>query len=402
MSQQGHQHTFHSNDLSELNFEVLKKIRGYLRRMIDAGGSDLHVKANSVVRARINGEIIPLSGEILSKDDALIFAKELLRTRFPELVEKKEVDLVYPFDENTRFRINIFFQMEGVSAVFRLIPVKILSIDELKLPEVIHSFTDMERGLVLVTGVTGSGKSTTLAALIDEINWKRRKHIITIEDPIEFVHKDRKCIINQRSVGQDTISFGNALRAALREDPDIILVGEMRDMETIEIALHAADTGHLVFSTLHTLDAKETINRIISVFPHAEQNRVRMTLSSVLKGVISQRLVPTVDGKRTAAVEILIRTPRIEQLIAENRDVEIPDTIAEGKDLYKSQTFDQGILDLYLAGRITQEDAFAFATSPSDLKLRMEGLTMTIEKSKLGQDDGPKVFREDEYIGLKS
>jgi twitching motility protein PilT len=382
--------------------QVLKKIRGYLRRMIDAGGSDLHVKANSVVRARINGEIIPLSGEILSKDDALIFAKELLRTRFPELVEKKEVDLVYPFDENTRFRINIFFQMEGVSAVFRLIPVKILSIDELKLPEVIHTFADMERGLVLVTGVTGSGKSTTLAALIDEINWKRRKHIITIEDPIEFVHKDRKCIINQRSVGQDTISFGNALRAALREDPDIILVGEMRDMETIEIALHAADTGHLVFSTLHTLDAKETINRIISVFPHAEQNRVRMTLSSVLKGVISQRLVPTVDGKRTAAVEILIRTPRIEQLIAENRDVEIPDTIAEGKDLYKSQTFDQGILDLYLSGRITQEDAFAFATSPSDLKLRMEGLTMTIEKSKLGQDDGPKVFREDEYIGLKS
>lgn len=390
------------NDLGELNFEVLKKIRGYLRRMIDAGGSDLHVKANSVVRARINGEIIPLSGEILSKDDALIFAKELLRTRFPELVEKKEVDLVYPFDENTRFRINIFFQMEGISAVFRLIPVKILSVEELKLPDVIHSFADMERGLILVTGVTGSGKSTTLAALIDEINWKRRKHIITIEDPIEFVHKDRKCIINQRSVGQDTASFGNALRAALREDPDIILVGEMRDMETIEIALHAADTGHLVFSTLHTLDAKETINRIISVFPHAEQNRVRMTLSSVLKGVISQRLIPTVDGKRTAAVEILIRTPRIEQLIAENRDVEIPDTIAEGKELYKSQTFDQGILDLYLEGRITKEDAFAFATSPSDLKLRMEGLSATIEKTKLGVDDGPKEFREEDYIGLKS
>jgi twitching motility protein PilT len=292
--------------------------------------------------------------------------------------------------------------MEGVSAVFRLIPVKILSIDELKLPSVIHTFSDMERGLVLVTGVTGSGKSTTLAALIDEINWKRRKHIITIEDPIEFVHKDRKCIINQRSVGQDTASFGNALRAALREDPDIILVGEMRDMETIEIALHAADTGHLVFSTLHTLDAKETINRIISVFPHEEQNRVRMTLSSVLKGVISQRLIPTVDGKRTAAVEILIRTPRIEQLIAENRDVEIPDTIAEGKELYKSQTFDQGILDLYLEGRISQEDAFAFATSPSDLKLRMDGLSETIEKSKLGVDDGPKTFREDEYISLKS
>jgi len=391
----------HHVNVSELNFDVLKKVRGYLRRMVEAGGSDLHVKANSVVRARINGDIVPLSGEILSKEDALTFAKELLRTRFPELVEKKELDLVYPFDENTRFRINIFFQMEGISAVFRLIPVKILSIDELKLPEVVHTFSEMERGLVLVTGVTGSGKSTTLAALIDEINWKRRKHIITIEDPIEFVHKDRKCIINQRSVGQDTISFGNALRAALREDPDIILVGEMRDMETIEIALHAADTGHLVFSTLHTLDAKETVNRIISVFPPAEQNRVRMTLSSVLKGVISQRLIPTVDGKRVAALEILVRTARIEQLIAENRDVEIPDTIAEGKELYKSQTFDQGILDLYLAGQITKEDAFAYATSASDLKLKMEGLGATIDKSKIGVDEGPKVFKEDEYFGLK-
>ena len=394
-------HNAHQPDLGELNFEVLKKIRGYLRRMVDAGGSDLHIKANAVVRARINGEIIPLSGEIFSKDDALIFAKELLRTRFPELVEKKELDLVYPFDENTRFRINIFFQMEGISAVFRLIPIKILTVDELLLPEIVHSFAEMERGLVLVTGVTGSGKSTTLAALINEINWKRRKHIITIEDPIEFVHKDRKCIVNQRSIGQDTHSFGSALRAALREDPDIILVGEMRDMETIEIALHAADTGHLVFSTLHTLDAKETVNRIISVFPTGEQNRVRMTLSSVLKGVISQRLIPTVDGKRTAALEILIRTPRIEQLIAENRDVEIPDTIAEGKELYKSQTFDQGILDLYLEGRITRDDALAFATSPSDLRLKMEGLSATIEKGKLGVDDGPKEFREEEFIALK-
>lgn len=397
MSEQSQHHV----NVSDLNFDVLKKIRGYLRRMVEAGGSDLHVKANSVVRARINGDIVPLSGEILSKEDALMFAKELLRTRFPELVEKKELDLVYPFDENTRFRINIFFQMEGISAVFRLIPVKILSVDELKLPEVVHTFAEMERGLVLVTGVTGSGKSTTLAALIDEINWKRRKHIITIEDPIEFVHKDRKCIINQRSVGQDTISFGHALRAALREDPDIILVGEMRDMETIEIALHAADTGHLVFSTLHTLDAKETVNRIISVFPPTEQNRVRMTLASVLKGVISQRLIPTVDGKRVAALEILVRTARIEQLIAENRDVEIPDTIAEGKELYKSQTFDQGILDLYLAGRISREDAFAYATSASDLKLKMEGLSTTVDKGKMGVDEGPKVFKEDEYFGLK-
>jgi len=391
----------YSVNVDDLNFEVLKKIRGYLRRMVDAGGSDLHIKANAVVRARVNGEIIPLSGEIFSKDDALIFAKELLRTRFHELVEKKELDLVYPFDENTRFRINIFFQMEGISAVFRLIPIKILTIDELNLPDIVHSFAQMERGLVLVTGVTGSGKSTTLAALINEINWTKRKHIITIEDPIEFVHKDRKCIVNQRSVGQDTLSFSAALRAALREDPDIILVGEMRDMETIEIALHAADTGHLVFSTLHTLDAKETINRIVSVFPSMEQNRVRMTLSSVLKGVISQRLIPTVDGKRIAALEVLVRTARIEQLIAENRDIEIPDTIAEGKELYRSQTFDQGILDLYLAGTISREDALAYATSASDLKLRMEGMTGTIDKNQIGKEDMPKEFREEEFIGLK-
>ncbi|MDP3301367.1 MAG: PilT/PilU family type 4a pilus ATPase [Sulfuricurvum sp.] len=393
--------TQHIVNVDELDFDVLKKIRGYLRRMVDAGGSDLHIKANGVVRARINGDIIPLSGDILSKEDALTFAKELLRTRFHELVEKKELDLVYPFDELTRFRINIFFQMEGISAVFRLIPVKILTIDELSLPDIVHSFTQMERGLVLVTGVTGSGKSTTLAAIINEINLNKRKHIITIEDPIEFVHKDRKCIINQRSVGQDTLSFGSALRAALREDPDIILVGEMRDMETIEIALHAADTGHLVFSTLHTLDAKETINRIVSVFPSPEQNRVRMTLAAVIKGVVSQRLIQTVDGKRTAALEILVRTARIEQLIAENRDFEIPDTIAEGKELYGSQTFDQGILDLYLEGRISREDALMNATSASDLKLKMEGLGGSIDKNQIGNENGAKEFDESEFIGLK-
>ena len=399
-----------SVDVSKLTFETLKKIRAYLKRMIEAGGSDLHVKANSVVRARINGEIIPLSGEIFSHEDSITFAKELLRGRFGEFVEKKELDLVYPFDEKSRFRVNIFFQMDGVSAVFRIIPVKILTIDELLLPQVVHQFTHMERGLVLVTGVTGSGKSTTLAAIINEINWSRRKHIITIEDPIEFVHKDRKCIVNQRSVGQDTLSFANALRAALREDPDIVLVGEMRDRETIEIALHAADTGHLVFSTLHTLDAKETVNRIVSTFPTEEQNRIRLTLGSVLKGVISQRLIPTVDNKRIAALEVLVRTPRIEQLIKENRDDEIVDTMYEGKDIYGSQTFDQAILDLYLDGKITQEKAFENATSASDLKLKMEGLTdSSAKKASNGNGNGnsnnePKEKREysqDEIFELK-
>jgi twitching motility protein PilT len=362
-------------DVSKLTFEQLKKVRIYLKKMIEVGGSDLHIKANSVVRARINGNIVQFSGGILSKEDALTFAKELLKGRFGELIEHKELDLVYPFDENNRFRVNIFFQMDGISAVFRVIPIKIPSFDELHLPDIVKSFTQRERGLVLVTGVTGSGKSTTLAALINEINVKKKKHIITIEDPIEFVHKDRGCIVNQRSVGQDTLSFGSALRAALREDPDIILVGEMRDRETINLALHAADTGHLVFSTLHTIDAKETINRIISQFPTDEQNRVRLSLAGVLQGVISQRLIPTVDGGRRAAMEVLVRTPTIEKLIMENRDYEIRDAIEAGKDHYKSQSFDQSILDLYNDGVISKEQAMENATSASDLELKINGLS---------------------------
>ncbi len=342
--------------------------------MIEVGGSDLHIKANAVIRARINGNIVQFSGGIFSKEDAMTFAKELLKGRFGEFVEKKELDLVYPFDENNRFRVNIFFQMDGVSAVFRVIPVKIPAFDELHLPDIIKSFTKKDRGLVLVTGVTGSGKSTTLAAIINEINLTRKQHIITIEDPIEFVHKDRNCIINQRSVGQDTLSFGSALRAALREDPDIILVGEMRDKETINLALHAADTGHLVFSTLHTIDAKETINRIIGQFPSDEQNRIRLSLAGVIQGIISQRLVPTIDGGRRAAMEVLVRTPRIEKLIMENRDYEIRDTIEAGKEHYKSQSFDQSILDLYNDGFISKEQALKNATSASDLELKISGL----------------------------
>ena len=361
-------------DVSKLTFEQLKKVRLHLKKMIEVGGSDLHVKANSVMRARINGNIVQFSGGILTKEDAMTFAKELLKGRFGEFVEKKELDLVYPYDENNRFRVNIFFQMDGVSAVFRAIPVKIPSFEELLLPDIVKSFTQRERGLVLVTGVTGSGKSTTLAALVNEINLTKKKHIITIEDPIEFVHKDRGCIINQRSVGQDTLSFGSALRAALREDPDIILVGEMRDQETVNLALHAADTGHLVFSTLHTLDAKETINRIITQFPTEEQNRVRLSLAGVLQGVISQRLVPTIDGKRRAALEVLVRTPTIEKLILENRDYEIRDAIEAGKEHYKSQTFDQAILDLYNEGIISKEEALNNATSASDVELKMNGL----------------------------
>jgi len=391
-------------DVSKLTFEQLKKIRAYLKKMIEIGGSDLHIKANSVIRARINGNIVQFGGGIFSKEDAITFAKELLKGRYAEFVEKKEIDLVYPFDENNRFRVNVFFQMDGVSAVFRVIPVQIPTFDELHLPEVIKKFTQIERGLVLVTGVTGSGKSTTLAALINEINKTKKKHIITIEDPIEFVHKDRGCIVNQRSVGQDTLSFGTALRASLREDPDIILVGEMRDKETINLALHAADTGHLVFSTLHTIDAKETINRIIAQFPTDEQNRVRLSVAGVIQGVVSQRLIPTVDGGRRAAMEIMLRTPTIEKLIMENRDYEIRDAIEAGKDHYKSQSFDQAILDLYLDKVISKEQALENATSASDLELKISGLSSgqitTVPKDgDEKQEDTP--INEEDIFDLK-
>lgn len=373
-------------DISKLTFEQLKKVRAYLKKLIDNGGSDLHVKANGVIRARINGKIVPFSGSIYTRDEAMTLAKEILRSRYAEFIEFKEVDLVYQFDERNRFRVNVFFQTDGPSFVFRVIPMSIPTISEMKYPEAIKSFTDEGRGMVLVTGATGSGKSTTLAAMIHEINVNQQKHVITIEDPIEFVHKDKKCIINQRSLGQDTLSFDRALRAALREDPDIILVGEMRDRETVELALHAADTGHLVFSTLHTIDAKETINRVIGMFPTEEQNRVRLALAGVLKGIVSQRLIPKIkkdeNGKnvigeeegRIAAMEILVKTPTIEKLILENRDYEIREAIEKGREHYKSQSFDQHILDIYYDGIITKERAKDYATSAADLELRMSGL----------------------------
>jgi len=389
-------------NIDELDFRVTKKIRNYLKALIEHKGSDLHVKANSQIRARINGEIIPVTKEKLSREDSLTMAKEILRSRFPELVKKKEVDFLYPFDEKTHFRGNMFFQMDGVSAVFRVIPADIKSIDELALPKAVHKLTDISRGLILVTGVTGSGKSTTLAAIIDEINKKYKKHIITIEDPIEFVHKDKKCLINQRNVGQDTLSFTRALRAALREDPDIILVGEMRDVETIDTALHAAETGHLVLSTLHTLDAKETINRTISVFPPDEQQRVRHTLASVLQGILSQRLVKTVDGGRTAAVEILFNTSYIQKLILEGRDMEIKEALDAGTQIHGTQSFDTALLHLYKEGRITLSEALENASSPSDLKLRIEGLEGELSVHDKEGNDAFVIDENDEDIfGLK-
>ncbi len=335
-----------------------EKLKLYLRTMVGNKGSDLHIKSGSVARVRIDGTLRLLGQEILSVQTVETIAQEIMtQEQYAKLKTDKNLDFTYVLSEEYRFRVNFFYQMDGLSAVFRVIPVKIASLDELKLPEVIKTFTQIQRGLVLVTGVTGSGKSTTLAALLDKINNEQKKHIITIEDPIEFIHKDKGCLLNQRSIGQDAHSFSDALRAALREDPDIILVGEMRDLETIDIALHAANTGHLVFSTLHTLDAKETIDRIIGMFEKEEQNRIRGSLASVLEGVISQRLIPAKTGGRVAGIEILKKTARIQQLIMENRDYEIPDALSEGKEIYGTQTFDQALLDLVRSDTISQEIA---------------------------------------------
>ncbi|MEA3456824.1 MAG: PilT/PilU family type 4a pilus ATPase [Campylobacterota bacterium] len=378
-----------------------KRLITYLKSLKANGGSDLHMKAGAIVRLRVNGLLKLLGDERMTADEMIALAKEIMPPEsFAALEKDKNLDFTYVLDEKSRFRVNFFHQMDGYSAVFRIIPVDIPSIDDLKLPEVIKDFTKFHRGLVLVTGVTGSGKSTTLAAMLDRINDHEKKHIITIEDPIEFIHKDKGCLVNQRSLGQDTNSFSDALRGALREDPDIILVGEMRDLETIDIAMHAANTGHLVFSTLHTLDAKETIDRIIGMFPTAEQNRIRTSLASVLEGVISQRLVQTKDGGRTAAIEILKKTARIEQLILEDRDYEILDALFDGKDIYGTQTFDQALIDLYDQRRITEKTVMENATNPSDMKLKLQGIgkgAVKMDKeSPAAKDDDIFEFKDDE------
>jgi len=361
-------------DINSLTFEMTEKLKLYLSKLVEKGGSDLHLKSGAHVKGRVFGDIIDISPDVLSKKDGITLAKELLRGRFQELVQKKDVDLTFKLNEDYNFRANIFFQMDGVSFVFRTIPTKIPTIKSLKLPSVIENFCSLNRGLVIVTGPTGSGKTTTLASIINKINHLKNKHIITIEDPIEYIFKDDKCIINQRSIGQDALNFSDALRAALREDPDIILVGELRDMETIETAMHAAETGHLVLTTLHTMDAKETINRIINMFPGNEQNRIKISLASVLEGVISQRLIKTIDGKRVAAVEVLVKNARIKSLILEGREEDITEAIRNGSQTYKTQTFDQALLDLYKRKIISGKEAYLNATNRNDLKLQMDVL----------------------------
>ncbi|HVO21632.1 MAG TPA: type IV pilus twitching motility protein PilT, partial [Anaeromyxobacter sp.] len=292
---------------------------------------------------------------------------------------QNELDLAYGVPGLGRFRVNIFQQRGTLGVVLRVIPFKIQSIEQLMLPKVLEKIAGEQRGLILVTGTTGSGKSTTLAAMIDHINSNETCHIMTIEDPIEFLIRDKRSIVNQREVGVDTMSFGQALKSALRQDPDVILVGEMRDLETIETALTAAETGHLVMSTLHTLDATETINRIISAFPPYQQKQVRLQLGSVLKGVISQRLVPRADGKgRVPAIEVLLATARVRELIEDkDRTKEIPDAISQGHTTYGMQTFDQSLMGLLKSNLISYEEALRQATNPDDFALRVSGISGT-------------------------
>ena len=363
-----------SVDVSKLDFKLRDELNGYLEELISSHGSDLHVKANSIIRKRVNGELYPVeNARFISTAEGLTLAKELLRGRFDELISKKSVDFTYKLNENFRFRSNIFFQMDGVSAVFRVIPTKIPPLESLGLPESVKNLCDhVHRGMILVTGPTGSGKSTTLASMIDYINNCRKSHIITIEDPIEFIHEDRGCVINQRSVGQDTPDFASALRAALREDPDIILVGEIRDLETLTIALMAAETGHLVLATLHTKDAQETINRILGMFKGPELEHAKMSYADVIQGVISQRLCRRKDGGRVAAVEIMLQSPRIKQLILKSRQDEIGQAIVESGESSGMQTFDRDLLRLFNEGVITKENALMASSKPNDLAILIQ------------------------------
>ena len=362
------------------------QINDLLHAAVQSGASDLHLKVGSYPMMRVNGTLVVLSEEKrLDRIDTETFAEALFT---PDLREKftraQEVDLAYSIPGLGRFRCNVFQQRGTVGLVLRVIPTRIKTIDELGLPPILKQIALEERGLVLVTGTTGSGKSTTLAAMIDYINSTRSAHIMTVEDPIEYLHRDHHSIVNQREVNVDTQSFSYALRSALRQDPDVILVGEMRDHETVETALLAAETGHLVFSTLHTLDATETINRIIAVFPPHQQRQVRIQLASVLKAAISQRLMPRADEQgRVPAVEVMVSTPFIrDAIIDKDKTSSIHGAIAAGTSQYGMQTFDQSIFGLYQQGLVTLEEALRWASNVDEFKLKVQGISTTADTAR--------------------
>ena len=357
-----------------------------LRTACENKSSDLHLKVGNYPYIRVDGQLRPLSQySRISSEDMLNMAFSIMTNRQKQkFKENTELDMAYGVAGLGRFRVNVFQQRGNVGMVLRVIPTKIRTLDELTLPQVLNKVCEEARGLVLVTGTTGSGKTTTLAAMVDHINSTLTDHIITIEDPIEFLHRDKKAFVNQREVEVDTPSFGLALRSALRQDPDVILVGEMRDLETIQTALLASETGHLVFSTLHTTDATETVQRIIAVFPPPEQKQIRLQLASSLKAVISQRLVRKADGiGRVPAVEVLVTTEYIRDCIINPEKTRlIHDAIAAGVSQYAMQTFDQSLYDLYSQGLITLEEALANSSNPDEFKLRIAGIRTTSDVAR--------------------
>ena len=362
------------------------QIDDLLRIAVERKASDLHIKVGNFPYLRIDGELVPLNEfSRVTPEQMLNMAFSMMSNRQKQkFKESAELDLAYGVAGLGRFRVNIFQQRGNVGLVLRVVPTKIRTLEELYLPKVISRICGERRGMVLVTGTTGSGKSTTLAAMIDRINSQRTDHIITIEDPIEFLHRDKKGFVNQREVEVDTHNFSIALRAALRQDPDVILVGEMRDLETIGTALLAAETGHMVFSTLHTLDATETIQRIIAVFPPPEQKQIRLQMASTLKAVISQRLVRKSDGVgRVPAVEVLIATAFVRDCIINPEKTRmIRDAISAGTSQYGMQTFDQSIYDLHTKGLVTYEEALQNASNPDDFKLRLQGIRSTADTAR--------------------
>ncbi|MDD3154747.1 MAG: type IV pilus twitching motility protein PilT [Victivallaceae bacterium] len=341
----------------------------YLQFMIDNKASDVHLSSNAPAIYRIDGEIIFTESEPLTSDQIQQMAWEIMPERNQtQFMECNDTDLAYSILSGDRFRVNVFRDLNGVGIVIRLIPSKILTFEDLRLPPVVRDFCTMNKGLVLVTGPTGSGKSTTLAAMVDYINRTRTDHIITIEDPIEFVHKSQKCLVNHREVGRHTNSFSAALRAALREDPDIVLVGEMRDLETVEIAIETAETGHLVFGTLHTTTAASTVDRIIQQFPANRQEQIRAMLSTSLKGVVAQTLLRKKQGGRVAALEIMVVNSAISALIRENKVYQIPSTMQTGHKL-GMKTLNAALLDLVKSGLVNVEDAVQKSIDRADLKV---------------------------------
>ncbi|HBL17380.1 MAG: hypothetical protein A2X36_00275 [Elusimicrobia bacterium GWA2_69_24] len=354
-------------------------IQSLLQMMIDKRASDLHVRADSPTYLRIDGDLAPVSPQVMTGQEVAQMVNTVATARAKKLfAERQEADFAFQVGDIARFRVNIFKRMGKLSMAIRFITMKIPTIEELRLPAAtIKKIADHQRGLVLVTGITGSGKSSTLAAIINYINESRADHILTIEDPIEFVHKDKKSILSQREIGEDTYDFAEALKMAMRQDPDVILMGEMRDAESVSAAITAAQTGHLVFGTLHTIDAVQTVSRIIDLYPPHQQALMRIQLADTLKAVISQRLLSCVTGGRVPAVEVMVVTAHVKKQIEDNASQGITQAIGKGQ-FYGMQTFNQALVKLYKDGLVKEQDILEAATNPDDVKLAMRGIEQEV------------------------